>query len=40
MTLRALIEMAGGVRRGRSLRAVLLGGAAGTFVRADELDCG
>jgi NADH-quinone oxidoreductase subunit F len=37
-TLRALIDMAGGVRQGRSIAAVLLGGAAGTFVRADELD--
>ena len=33
-----LIEMAGGLRAGRTLRAVLLGGAAGTFVRPDELD--
>jgi NADH-quinone oxidoreductase subunit F len=38
ITLRALIDKAGGVPPGRSLRAVLLGGAAGTFVRADELD--
>ncbi len=38
ITLRALIEMAGGLHRGRSLRAVLLGGAAGTFVRPDEID--
>ena len=30
--------MAGGLQPGRTLRAVLLGGAAGTFVRADELD--
>jgi NADH-quinone oxidoreductase subunit F len=37
-TLRALIDMAGGVSAGRTLRAVLLGGAAGTFVRPDELD--
>jgi NADH-quinone oxidoreductase subunit F len=37
-TLRALIELAGGVNEGRTLRAVLLGGAAGTFVRPDELD--
>ena len=37
-TLRAVIEMAGGLRDGRRLQAVLLGGAAGTFVRPDELD--
>ncbi len=33
-----LIEMAGGVPEGRELQAVLLGGAAGTFLRPDELD--
>jgi NADH-quinone oxidoreductase subunit F len=37
-TLRTMIEMAGGLRAGRQLEAVLLGGAAGTFVRPDELD--
>ncbi|MEX1047861.1 MAG: NAD(P)H-dependent oxidoreductase subunit E [Actinomycetota bacterium] len=37
-TLRELLEMAGGVRGGRDLQAVLLGGAAGVFVRPDELD--
>jgi len=37
-TLRELLEMAGGVRAGRSLQAILLGGAAGVFVRPDELD--
>lgn len=37
-TLGDLIEAAGGLPEGRSIRAVLLGGAAGTFVRADELD--
>jgi len=37
-TLRALIEMAGGVRGGRKLQAVLLGGAAGTFLTPDEVD--
>jgi len=37
-TLRAVIEQAGGLRPGRTLEAVLLGGAAGTFVRPDELD--
>ena len=37
-TLRAVIDMAGGLRDGQQLQAVLLGGAAGTFVRPDELD--
>ncbi len=37
-TLRALIELAGGLREGRSLRAVLLGGAAGSFVTEPQLD--
>ena len=37
-TLRELSDMAGGVPDGRELQAVLLGGAAGSFVRADELD--
>ncbi len=37
-TLGELIELAGGVRAGSSLRAVLLGGAAGGFVGPDELD--
>ncbi|WP_206786317.1 NAD(P)H-dependent oxidoreductase subunit E [Amycolatopsis sp. MtRt-6] len=37
-TLRELLAMAGGVPEGRSLRAILLGGAAGGFVRPDELD--
>ena len=36
--LRALIDLAGGLVEGRSLRAVLLGGAAGTFVRPEDLD--
>jgi NADH-quinone oxidoreductase subunit F len=36
-TLGDLIELAGGVRGGRKLRAVLLGGAAGTFVGPDDL---
>jgi NADH-quinone oxidoreductase subunit F len=38
VTLREVLEMAGGVPEGRTLQAVLLGGAAGSFVRADELD--
>ena len=37
-TLRDLLALAGGVTIGRSLQAVLLGGAAGVFVRPDELD--
>ncbi len=37
-TLRTLIERAGGVPAGRALQAVLMGGAAGTFLRPDELD--
>ena len=38
ITLKALIDRAGGVRDGRPLQAVLLGGAAGVFVTPDELD--
>ena len=37
-TLRELLAMAGGVAAGRPLQAILLGGAAGVFVRPDELD--
>ncbi len=37
-TLRELLELAGGLSRGATLRAVLLGGAAGSFVTADYLD--
>ena len=37
-TLRDVIGLAGGVRAGRRLQAVLLGGAAGVFVRPDEID--
>jgi NADH-quinone oxidoreductase subunit F len=37
-TLGELLELAGGVPEGRTLRTVLLGGAAGVFVRADELE--
>jgi NADH-quinone oxidoreductase subunit F len=37
-TLRELIDLAGGVRDGRALQAVLLGGAAGAFVTPAELD--
>ncbi len=38
ITLQALIDRAGGVRDGRPLQAVLLGGAAGVFVTPDGLD--
>jgi len=37
-TLRELLDLGGGVPDGRSLRAVLLGGAAGAFVGPDGLD--
>jgi len=37
-TLRELIELAGGVRGGAAIKAVLLGGAAGGFVGPDMLD--
>jgi NADH-quinone oxidoreductase subunit F len=37
-TLREAIDLAGGVRAGRTLQAVLLGGAAGTFVGPSALD--
>jgi NADH-quinone oxidoreductase subunit F len=36
--LSALIQKAGGVRAGKKARAVLLGGAAGTFLAPSELD--
>ena len=38
VTLREVIALAGGVTAGRSIKAVLLGGAAGSFVTADHLD--
>ncbi len=38
LTLRELLTLAGGLRPGRALRAVLLGGAAGTFVGPEVLD--
>ncbi|HXM38066.1 MAG TPA: NAD(P)H-dependent oxidoreductase subunit E [Gemmatimonadales bacterium] len=37
-TLRELIDLAGGLREGRTLQAVLLGGAAGSFVTEQQLD--
>ncbi|MGE5049263.1 MAG: NAD(P)H-dependent oxidoreductase subunit E [Deltaproteobacteria bacterium] len=36
--LRQLLDLAGGVSRGRSLQAILLGGAAGSFVGPDQLE--
>jgi NADH-quinone oxidoreductase subunit F len=38
VTLREVIDAAGGIPGGRPLRAVLLGGAAGTFVGPEALD--
>jgi len=38
VTLGELLDTAGGVPHGKNLRAVLLGGAAGGFVRADEME--
>ncbi len=37
-TLRALIDLAGGVREGRVPKAILLGGAAGTLIGPEALD--
>jgi NADH-quinone oxidoreductase subunit F len=37
-TLREVLDLAGGVPEGRALRAVLVGGAAGSFVSPDDLD--
>jgi NADH-quinone oxidoreductase subunit F len=37
-TLRQMLDLAGGVPPGRTLKAILLGGAAGVFVRPDEID--
>ncbi|MEK7401175.1 MAG: NAD(P)H-dependent oxidoreductase subunit E [Gemmatimonadota bacterium] len=38
ITAKQLLEMAGGVTKGRKVQTVLLGGAAGVFIRPDELD--
>ncbi|MFN8413909.1 MAG: NAD(P)H-dependent oxidoreductase subunit E [Anaerolineales bacterium] len=38
VTLRELLEMAGGVANGKSLKAVLLGGAAGAYATSAHLD--
>jgi NADH-quinone oxidoreductase subunit F len=37
-SLRELLDLAGGVAGGRALKAILLGGAAGSFVTPDDLD--
>ncbi len=37
-TLRELLDLAGGVPGGRELQAVLMGGAAGSFLTPDDLD--
>ncbi len=37
-TLRELLDLAGGVPDGRAMQAILLGGAAGGFIRPDEID--
>jgi NADH-quinone oxidoreductase subunit F len=38
IVLRELLDLAGGVREGRPLKAILLGGAAGSFLSPDQLD--
>jgi NADH-quinone oxidoreductase subunit F len=38
ITVREMLDLAGGVRQGKPLKAVLLGGAAGSFVTPDDLD--
>jgi NADH-quinone oxidoreductase subunit F len=38
ITARRLLDMAGGVAGGRKLQTILLGGAAGVFIRPDELE--
>ncbi|MGH7677513.1 MAG: NAD(P)H-dependent oxidoreductase subunit E [Gemmatimonadaceae bacterium] len=38
ITAKELLALAGGVPHGRELQTVLLGGAAGVFIRPDELD--
>jgi NADH-quinone oxidoreductase subunit F len=38
VTLRKLLESAGGIKNGAELQTVLLGGAAGKFVHPDQLD--
>lgn len=38
LTIRELIEMAGGVPEGKGIQAVLMGGAAGAFIDQEQLD--
>lgn len=38
LTIRELIEMAGGIADGKALKAVLMGGAAGVFIGEEKLD--
>jgi NADH-quinone oxidoreductase subunit F len=38
ITAKQLLDMAGGVTRGRTIQTILLGGAAGVFIRPDELE--
>jgi NADH-quinone oxidoreductase subunit F len=38
VTLRELLEMAGGVKGGRGLKSILFGGAAGAFATSEHLD--
>lgn len=38
VTVREIIELAGGVRDGNAVQAVLVGGAAGVFIGPDQLD--
>ena len=38
LTIRQLIEMGGGVKNGRAIQAILMGGAAGAFIGPDKLD--
>ncbi|HFE66469.1 MAG TPA: NADH-quinone oxidoreductase subunit E, partial [Chloroflexi bacterium] len=38
LTVRELIEMGGGVRGGKEIQAVLVGGAAGVFLSPEQLD--
>ena len=38
VTLRELLEMAGGVKGGKELKSVLFGGAAGAFATSEQLD--
>jgi NADH-quinone oxidoreductase subunit F len=38
ITLSELLDLAGGVREGREIQAVLLGGAAGAFITSEHLD--